>query len=132
MHPRRRLVTSIAVFTIVLGGVASGAPTRSMTTPPGSFAAGGAVVLAPGLAALRRFALVVRDIRSIRCTGYTADLGRGDTATARHLGLLRARAVCDALRDLGLRGAYSAVAGTPQAPAAANPRRVTVLVTHGG
>ena len=107
------------------------------TTPAGSWAAGAAALTRRGERFLRSLRGKLIAVASLRCEGHSANL-RGTKVTASAVSLARAAAMCDALRELGVRARPRLADRGESQPTASNAtksgraknRRVEVTVTH--
>jgi outer membrane protein OmpA-like peptidoglycan-associated protein len=107
------------------------------TTPPGSFVPDQAALTLRGERFLRRLRGKLIAVASLRCEGHSADV-QGTVDTTSPLSRARAAAICQALRQLGVRaqprlaghGDSEPIASNANESGRAENRRVEVTVTH--
>jgi outer membrane protein OmpA-like peptidoglycan-associated protein len=125
-HPSARAVTAAVLRT------------QRVTTPPGTFRASSGEVTRKGRRLLAALGHRIGDARTVRCIGYTADLGRSPTAVAKALGLARAKLACGVLKRAGVKATLLTSTRATRDPIAPNGtkagrdknRRVLIVIRH--
>jgi outer membrane protein OmpA-like peptidoglycan-associated protein len=84
----------------------------------GPFAPGSWALVAQARRRVDEAAAEIGDARRVTCIGYTDD--SGDNSGNREIGLRRARAVCAALRALGVHASFEAKSGGDTRPRSSN------------